>query len=175
MCSFQCSLPGTIRIHKESVHMKVMFSCKKCTYQATQRTHLRTHEKSIHEGIKHQCKVCKAEFTQKTHLKTHVKGVHIQEKKFACDSCTFKTHATKNLKYHINAIHQNIKYPCNYCDQQAAQKSALTVHIKRNHREKHYNIKCPDCDFKTYLKANLKDHSYKHKKIMYSKPKLRLA
>ena len=129
------SLQETIRLHKESVHMKVLYSCKKCTYQATQRTHLRTHEKSIHEGIKHQCKVCKAEFTQKTHLKTHVEGVHIQEKKFACDSCTFKTHATKNLKSHINAIHQNIKYPCNYCDHQAPQKSALTVHIKRNHRE----------------------------------------
>ena len=65
-----------IKIHKESQHQGVCYSCDNCQYKAPTPTHLKTHVESIHEGVRYPCDQCDYKATQKGNLATHRKINH---------------------------------------------------------------------------------------------------
>ena len=48
-----------------------------------------------------------------------------------------------NLKTHIQAKHEGVKYACNQCDYQATQQAHLTTHIQAKHEDVIYA--CNQC------------------------------
>ena len=47
-----------LKIHRESVHLGLIYPCKKCDHKAKTENDLKVHDKSVHRGIKDQCNEC---------------------------------------------------------------------------------------------------------------------
>ena len=44
-----------LKIHRESVHLGLIYPCQKCDHKAKTENDLKVHDKSVHRGIKYQC------------------------------------------------------------------------------------------------------------------------
>jgi len=49
-----------------------------------------------------------------------------------CPSCDHVSKSTCGLKQHVQTKHQGLRYPCEYCDYKATQRSSLKRHMKRH-------------------------------------------
>ena len=52
---------------------------------------------------------------------------------YGCDQCGYKTKFKQNLKPHIKAKHDGIKFPCSVCDYKASFKNSLKMHNRSKH------------------------------------------
>ena len=61
---YQCTECGQLmsknhlKIHRESVHLGLIYPCQKCDHKAKTENDLKVHDKSVHHGIKYQCNEC---------------------------------------------------------------------------------------------------------------------
>ena len=53
--------------------------------------------------------------------------------KYACNQCGYEAAQRSSLKIHIQSKHEGGKYACNQCDYKATQQSNLTTHIQSKH------------------------------------------
>ena len=49
-----------------------------------------------------------------------------------CDKCDYKASTAQKLKIHADAIHDGVRYPCNFCQYKATQKWSLNRHIRKH-------------------------------------------
>ena len=68
------------KLHVQSVHKKIKYSCNQCDHQATTHGNLKTHVQSVHEKIKYSCNQCDHQATQQGSLKRHIQSVHAKIK-----------------------------------------------------------------------------------------------
>lgn len=61
-----------------------------------------------------------------------------------------------DMRLHIKAAHEGIKYDCDHCDYQSGYKNLLRAHIKRVHEL--YRHKCSFCDELFSYSDHLRDH-----------------
>ena len=75
---YQCRLYllCSLKMHIQSVHEKIKYSCNQCDHQASSMGNLKTHVQSVHEKIKYSCNQCDHQATTNGHLKTHIQSVH---------------------------------------------------------------------------------------------------
>ena len=67
-------------------------------------------------------------------MKIHVKTKHGEShKSFPCIHCDYKATQKGNLKKHIEAVHDDIKFKCKICGVKMSQKGYLKRHIKSKH------------------------------------------
>ena len=52
-----------------------------------------------------------------------------------CPECGKVFSLKKNLREHIQSVHEGVKYACRHCDYQATQQGNLRTHIKKNHED----------------------------------------
>ena len=82
-CEYEATTKGSLKIHTESVHKKIKFSCNNCDKEYTQQCNLKIHVESVHEKVKYSCNLCQQAFSLKS-----------------------------DLRIHIESVHENVKYPC---------------------------------------------------------------
>ena len=71
------------------------------------------------------------------------------------------------MKRHVQANHNNIGYPCKFCECIAKSKEILKRHMQSKHSET--TLFCSKCDYKTTAKRNMKHHlQTKHKNLVFS-------
>ena len=57
-CGYSVPEDSLLKIHIESKHEGVQYSCKQCDYKATDKRKLRTHIESKYEGVCYDCNLC---------------------------------------------------------------------------------------------------------------------
>ena len=55
------------------------------------------------------------------------------ENKYACEKCDYKTTIKRDLVRHFQGIHEGIKFPCTYCNNEFNMLNNLRRHIKSKH------------------------------------------
>ena len=135
-CEFKTPNKGSLRGHIMSVHIAAYITCHICGKkvkghkgQDRLRKHIRRHHEE-QEMVK--CDECGKEF-RKDRLWTHKKNMH-QERKYACNLCSYKAQSGFNLKLHISKSHLGVKElpksKCQYCE---VVTTNLPYHLKRYH------------------------------------------
>ena len=70
----------------------------------------------------------------------------------------YKCESKQRLKFHINGVHEGVKYDCATCKSSFTHKSKMKQHIKTVH-EKIKPFACDICDKSFGYKNNLKRHT----------------
>ena len=55
------------------------------------------------------------------------------EKLILCEQCSFQTNRLRNLKNHIDIVHEKIRFLCDRCDYEAVQRGDLRRHVAAKH------------------------------------------
>ena len=118
-------------------------------------------EKDAQLSICHYAE-CESRFKQKRDLKRHIESIH-EEKRYQCDQCDYKATCQTNLHTHQESIHNGKRYLCENCGYKATHPSSLLRHIKLYHKGRKYS--CGDCVFGATRMIDLKRHKEKHHKI----------
>ena len=85
----------------------------------------------------------------------------------SCDVCTYSTARMGNMRRHVLAVHQGVRFPCNLCNYRAPDKGSLLRHTRGVHQGIRYY--CDFCSYSATQKGNLKKHQgMKHKDNNYS-------
>ena len=85
----------------------------------------------------------------------------------SCDLCTYSTARMGNMRRHVLAVHQGVRFPCNLCNYRAPDKGSLLRHTRGVHQGIRYY--CDFCPYSATQKGNLKKHQeMKHKDNNYS-------
>ena len=74
---FGTTLPFALKMHKQSKHEGIKYSCEQCDYEATMKANLLRHLKSKHEEVKYPCNQCDYKATMKGSLLTHLKSFKV--------------------------------------------------------------------------------------------------
>ena len=79
-----------------------------------------------------------------------------------CEYCKKEFTTLHSKTEHVGAVHEMIKYLCNYCDQISSSKRNLRGHINKKHPDKglpltYTSVKANDSDTKSPMKLNVKD------------------
>ena len=78
------------------------------------------------------CNQCEKQYAEKSDMKRHILAVH-EDIKYPCDHCKYQASRQGDLKRHIQSVHNGIKYPCGQCELLASSKGHLTRHEKHQH------------------------------------------
>lgn len=135
-------------------------NCKECNITFDNHKSRLEHYKLVHEKFK--CIMCKLEFSSHRLLREHNKEDHQdKDSKLMCSFCG-KTYCSQiSLNFHIDATHNEIRFPCDLCDKSYSFKSALYKHRQVFHIEGRTK-KCPHCEFKAGSKHEIKLHFNNH-------------
>ena len=84
-----------------------------------------------------------------------------QEMKYSnknkCNECDYTATISGNLKIHVMAKHEGIRYNCDECDHVATQPGSLKVHVMAKHRG--IRFPCDICEYKGTTKGNTNMHT----------------
>ena len=100
--------------HAHSKHGLIMHACFDCAKTFATKSSLKTHTNGFHLGIVHPCNTCGKKFRSLPVLLSHAK-LH-ENVIFECDKCPKKFNTRKYLKQHIENVHTDTVYECDYCD-----------------------------------------------------------
>ena len=78
------------------------------------------------------CDQCDYVSTKSWNLKKHVEAKH-EGVKYQCDQCDYTATFSRSIKTHIEAKHEGIRYYCDQCDYAATQQNSLKTHIQSQH------------------------------------------
>ena len=138
------------RTHREFMK-KESFFCQICSYKTSSNASLKEHTQSMHEGIRYGCEKCdwttprseklrlhlaKRQFCSQCDFQSCMKkemlGHQILHKK-QCQQCDYIATQVKNMKIHIQAIHEQITYSCQVCSYKSSTTRYLALHMKSKH------------------------------------------
>lgn len=93
-------------------------------------------------------------------LFTKIDGEKVDEKKYLCTKCPFRTHVKRNLKRHL-LTHDGVKlFQCEICGKRLCDYRSLKWHMQSQHDdgnvEKEY--KCQRCPYAARYKFSLRSH-----------------
>jgi len=79
----------------------------------------------------------------------------------ACDfpGCKYVAAQKRYLREHRQAIHEGIKYPCDFCEHKGSTKSNLKKHLLIKHSENKDMYPCHQCDFQGTDLMSLSAHT----------------
>lgn len=155
LCSFTSPWTGNLNAHKRKMHE---FNPKiKCNFCEKEVVNIKAHIKTVHDKIRKKCDQCGLEVNN---LKAHIEAVHEKKRRFQCEHCEFSCYQPNAMKLHIERRHTEVtRYTCTICFRKCLD---LKLHFDKVHssspcREEE-NVFCPDCEYRTTTKANLRNH-----------------
>ena len=144
-CDFQTINPSLLRKHTKIIHKngsKCNLICDECSHEGKNWKDFRAHLKSSHpEYFKEKVLVGNDEAIYNDPLKRNVK----------CTKCDKTFSFFQDMKKHVKAVHEGVKYNCDQCDFQSGYKNMLRNHVRKVHE--HYRHKCSQCD-KSFVSSN---------------------
>ena len=182
VCGKQFKSQKKLSDHSWATHSDENLPCSSCDKTFRTKTHLANHITNKHtEKEPVQCDFKTNNMTStyystsKGNLKAHKKRVHekvtvLDQHKFACSSCDFKTDKKFNLERH-NVSCKRLREPipnmssCNQCGKMFSSQKTLRSHTKVHNKDKAevstISVHCVVCQ-KTFSKQwNLKRHQQK--------------
>lgn len=102
-----------------------------------------------------QCDLCTYKTSRIGNMRRHVSASH-QGIRFPCHLCNYKAPDKGSLMRHTRGVHQGIKFYCDFCSYSASQKGNLKKHVEMKHPDKEYV--CPYCNFKVNWKGSFIKH-----------------
>lgn len=124
-----------LKKHIDHVHGNKTISCGTCGKMYTCIENLRLHMR-YHQPPGYHCtyKGCEKKFHQKVLLDHHMKK-HTDIKPFLCGQCTTTFYSERDLKRHVQRVHQKITRKCLLCEMQFSRKDKLRMHLLKKHME----------------------------------------
>lgn len=148
--------PDGLRLHDETVHQGIRYTCNQCSRKFTQMVSLRHHTNDYHGKFSpYKCPDCSSSFSMRRQLTVHVKTLHPRRN---CSECSRSFSRREHLTDHINAIHHKLRpFQCLHCHKTFTQKSTLTRHINTAHN-KFKPFHCQECSRPFARKSDLTRH-----------------
>ena len=146
------------RNHMKDVHKWQIRFCNHCEFLAHSVSELREHAVEIHsnKGSDLKCNVCPRKLPSQRKLKIHVAIKH-GHRIFACTQCDYKTSYRKEeIRTHIEAVHEGIRYNCEFCDYKGTTKPNLKNHISSIHENQRFY--CNQCDVSSTKQGYINRH-----------------
>eukprot|EP00092_Neocalanus_flemingeri_P008177 GFUD01008817.1.p1 GENE.GFUD01008817.1~~GFUD01008817.1.p1 ORF type:complete len:1155 (+),score=254.55 GFUD01008817.1:150-3467(+) len=106
-----------------------------------------------------QCDLCTYVTSRMGNMRRHVLAVH-QGIRFPCGQCNYRAPDKGSLLRHTRGVHEGIRYFCDFCSYSATQKGNLKKHQELKHGENCYT--CMYCDFKVNWKGSFIKHMQNH-------------
>lgn len=109
------------------------------------------------------CVLCNINFNKKSAFRIHI---YEQHKIYHCKTCSQvfkKRQLYRNHNELMHGLKAKIRVPCELCGRFFANKKIMKRHaaeVHFGHREP--EAKCPQCDYRSYNRSNLKVHIDKH-------------
>ncbi|CAG9789591.1 unnamed protein product [Diatraea saccharalis] len=147
--------------HHMNTHFK-NFVCEKCGAGFVTPNRLRTHA-VVHETGSFPCDACDKIFKSSTSKSEHYATVHKKVKRHRCPHCNESFHNYFQRNKHISNVHGlNLQeFKCTMCPKVFIVRANLSVHIQTVHL-KVKRFSCNVCEWRCYLKSELKDHMLRH-------------
>ena len=135
------------------------------------------HELKTEEALIIACTSCEFQTVKVASLSNHMKAQHLEEKRFSCSVCAFKSFYKHHVVQHIANNHKTLeetfvkKILCPHC-RLSKEHSGCQQPLRRKREIKNKILKtlfnsktldCPDCHFKSKNRFYLK----KHMKLMH--------
>lgn len=142
--------------HMDLNHRPVV--CPVCKKTISNKYNLNMHMKNHSGENKVTCDVCGMQLSAQQ-LRPHYLAKHTNERPHRCHyaQCVFGTVTKQALRRHIDAYHNNIKYPCTICGLQFCDKASLGVHERTVHNDAR-NFICSICNKGFKLNAKMQRH-----------------
>lgn len=102
-----------------------------------------------------QCDLCTYVTSRMGNMRRHVLAVH-QGIRFPCGQCNYRAPDKGSLLRHTRGVHEGIRYFCDFCSYSATQKGNLKKHQELKHGDNCYS--CMYCDFKVNWKGSFIKH-----------------
>merc|ERR1719445_165580 len=102
-----------------------------------------------------QCDLCTYVTSRVGNMRRHVSASH-QGIRFPCELCNYRAPDKGSLMRHTRGVHEGIKFYCDFCSYSASQKGNLKKHVEMKHPDKEYS--CPYCEFKVNWKGSFIKH-----------------
>ena len=166
-----------ITIQPKSIKKQIKYVCEHCRrgffHKGNLKRHIYTHIHFKRNIKQHKCILCLYEYADKRNLKQHIDAVHNKIKQYKCVLCPYECAYKQGLKMHIDAVHNKIKqHKCELCPCACTQKQSLKIHINAVHK-KIKRHKCVLCSYKCAEKRRLMMHiDAVHNKIKQHKCQL---
>ena len=156
--------------------------CKDCYFETKNSSYMSRHTYLLHnlktdEALIRACNSCEFQTLKVSSLNNHMKAQHLEEKRFACSVCGFKSFYKHHVVQHTANNHKALKesfvkkIDCSDCRSSAEhsicqrpprRKQQIRNNILKN-VHKNETLGCPDCHFKSKNRFYLK----KHTKLMH--------
>ena len=138
-------------------HRKADKYCPICNIAKTSHDSLRDHISRRHSDLK--CPTCSKQFITLATLKKH-KYTHL-EKSWKCDSCDKSFYFKSELETHKIKHQTDNKFQCIHkdCNREFAYPWDYNEHLEDY---KNPPKQCPDCEFSTRSRKDMKQHSRVH-------------
>ena len=145
-----------------SVHEgKKPLQCGACVEGFSTLVLLKKHLTSDHRESKIPCSKCDKSFMEIRNLKSHIQIVHEGKKPFPCKLCDKSCRSAFYLKKHMEGFHEGKKpFQCDYCGFRTTAKQKLTIHIEGTHEGKKHY--CSYCDKNYTQRGTLISHMRLH-------------
>ena len=121
--------------HLQHVHNfdNIFYHCDKCEFKTSNKSYLKSHIRSVHEVAYVTCHLCgKKVKGHQDRLRTHIRRYHEEQKMVKCDLCG-KEFKRSHIQRHIQNIHEERRFPCEFCSYKAQTSFNLKLHISKSH------------------------------------------
>ena len=93
-----------------NVHDNILIKCAFCLWAGGQFANYSLHMDTHFRIKSYACLKCNAAFYRTGLLQVHIEAEHEKDlEKYSCAYCEFQTNMTRNLYYHMNSKHPEIK------------------------------------------------------------------
>ena len=167
ICGFTSGMFVTISKHMKQDHdTNVYLICEICQYKGDSNSKIKEHMGAVHLKVRIKCELCNFKARRGSDIQNH-RLVHHEGFRYKCPVCSFKATSTYILKTHTRLTH--LKLICSQCDEVCDGEKKLSEHKLEIHEGRMVN--CPDCNFKSYIKKEMKLHMTKnHPKLKTTTP-----
>ena len=145
-CTFSTSSEDDLEEHKVRVHS---FPCSYCeevfATEGSQKNHQKGCTSDKDDKIPQRtstpsaqidaCELCGQIFDDENSQRMHLCGLHEDVPAENCDQCEFQCSTVRDMVKHLLDAHKtsNIRFQCNFCECQAAEKNLLDSHMIEYH------------------------------------------
>ena len=188
-CSYRCNWLYNLRIHKKTEHWCLeqktnekadqVFAnkdkkCPECSYMTQKSIYLKKHLQLSHGPNSDTskimtCESCEFETTGAQSMADHKSSIHLNQKRFNCSVCDFKSYHGHLIKSHMATKHAEGEIERISCIECRVNKEHGQCHGDDSESEKQ-NFNCNYCKFE--LTASSQEVIVSHMKTFHSEEKL---
>ena len=139
VCPFCAKEYRNLQRHIEIAHegkKPKEYPCKVpgCSKKYFSSTHLDKHFNNFHLNKKEECPQCGILVKN---MKEHHRLSHLKVQKCVCPQCDKPFNSHKNMKLHVERVHNMRRYTCPHCNMSV---SKIREHLKKTHKITDFNI-----------------------------------